>query len=84
MGGIICPPPPDGVILRPPSSARVKPQKKLVYALRAPLVISTAGASPTGGGGGRGVPTPALLKTGRVDPPRFENEVAKIRYFSDF
>ena len=24
MGGIICPPPPDGVILRPPSSARVK------------------------------------------------------------
>ena len=36
-----------------------------------------------GGGGGRGggVLTPALLKIGSFDPPRFENEVAKIRCF---
>ena len=33
MGGIICPPP-DGVILRPPSSARVKPQKNSLRASR--------------------------------------------------
>ena len=41
-----------------------------------------------GGGGnspkGRGVLTPALLKTGSFDPPRFENEVVKIRCFFRF
>ena len=35
-------------------------------------------------GGGRGGPDPRTFKNRVGRPPRFDNEVAKIRYFSDF
>ena len=67
MGGIICPPPPpDGVILRPPSSARVKPQKNSLCASRSARNQHCRGVADGGVGGSR---PRALLKTGRVDPP---------------
>ena len=53
MGGIICPPPPDSVILRPPSSARVKAQPSQVQVDHLYLKnittshIIRAGRSPT-------------------------------------
>ena len=81
MGGIICPPP-YGVILRPPSSARVKPQKNSLCASRSARNQHCRGVAD--GGGGVGGPDPRTFENRAGRPPRFENEVAKIRYFSDF
>ena len=73
------------------SAAAGRPLKR--SAARWFLLPSPTGASPTGPWPSatplktplkRRVLTPALLKIGSFDPPRFENEVAKIRCFFRF
>ena len=48
-------------------------------------MVATRGVADGGGGsGGGGGPEPRPFKNRGCRPPKFENEVAKIRCFSDF